>query len=227
MERLCYSSLLRILIICIGYSSTFQNDVYPPGILKCQIYETTEMDCSHRYLRNIPELSYNLTTTLDLSHNNLSKITGAPFRKLSQLQVLDLSFNNISIVSPSAFKGLHTLQTLLLMNNSLASLPDDIFSDLSQLIKLDMQMAFGWPQSTIPSRAVAPLCSLQDLVVSGVNFTSLYIDKDFRNLTNLRRLDIGSLSLVSLVTNETFQHLSGLPIEEVFDCVSLERRLRK
>ena len=106
---------------------------YPSGSLACKTYMMTKMDCSNRNLPDVPVLDQNLTTSLDLSHNQLTNITNAPFEKLKILLMLNLSYNEISQMSSTTFRGLHSLVCLELKENELVDLPKDIFSDLPQL----------------------------------------------------------------------------------------------
>ena len=101
---------------------------YPPGSLACKTHNMTEMDCSNRYLVDIPFLDRNLTTTLDLSHNKLTEIKGASFVQLPLLRRLDLSHNEISHLSPTAFRGIWFLEKLDLKYNNIKTLPSRIFS---------------------------------------------------------------------------------------------------
>ena len=105
-------ALTMSLYICLSIASSTPKNNYPPGSLACKTYDMTRMDCSNRDLLVVPLLDQNLTTMLDLSHNLLKNITGAPFEKLHILHVLDLSYNDISRMSSTAFRGLQSLAFL-------------------------------------------------------------------------------------------------------------------
>ena len=79
---------MSLCIWLVACTSTPQNN-YPPGSLACKTYNMTQMDCSNRDLLVVPLLDQNSTTTLDLSHNLLKNITGAPFEKNHVLLMLD------------------------------------------------------------------------------------------------------------------------------------------
>ena len=70
-------------------------DNYPARSLACKMFGITGMDCSNRDLFEVPLVEQNQITLLDLSHNHLMNITGAPFEILHMLLVLDLSYNDI------------------------------------------------------------------------------------------------------------------------------------
>ena len=101
---LCFFILLCTYLINVcTLSSSLQE--YPSGTLACKTYNTSKMDCSHRNLVDIPVLDKNWTTRLDLSHNQLKEIHGAPFKNLTNLTSLDLSYNMISTLNSTVLKG--------------------------------------------------------------------------------------------------------------------------
>ena len=126
-----------LVILCIYCASVSASNVLSQEYLACKTYNTSQIDCSHRYLRDIPILNKNLTTTLDLSHNQLQEIHGAPSKNLTFLVNLNLSYNMISLLNSAAFKGLSSLQELDLFHNRLRALPRGIFSDQFKLVYLD------------------------------------------------------------------------------------------
>ena len=120
MAIFAHISSVAFIILCLSCISSSLSDVqnrYPPGSLACKTYNMTDMDCSNRFLVDIPVLDQILTTTLDLSQNQLTQIKGAPFEQLSDLQLLSLSYNDISYLSSTAFRGLWLLEELVLEFN--------------------------------------------------------------------------------------------------------------
>ena len=183
---------------------------YPSGSLACKTYNMTKMDCGNRNLPDIPVLDQNLTTSLDLSHNQLMNIiTDAPFEKLQVLKMLNLSYNEISQVSSSSFKGLALLETLDLQENKLKDLPKDIFSDFHNLLYLNLNAN---DFTAIPGQALASLDSLQDLslLLNGeINEMDL---EGFENMTNLISLHIYISSIKANLSSDTFFPLKKLPL---------------
>ena len=179
---------------------------YSLGTLACKIYNTINMDCSHRSLQDIPALDQNWTTILDLSHNRLKEIHGEPFRKLSNLTHLDLSRNVIRKVNSISFRGLHSLLKLNLSYNKLSTLPSDVFSGLMNLVSLDVIN----PIVLISSQTFASLYSLQYLSVEYIGST---LDTTLSDFDRLTKLAVFHIYFYTNVTNTTFLPLTGLPIK--------------
>ena len=110
----------------------------PTGILACKTYNTSKMDCSRRYLLEIPVLDKNGTTMLDLSHNQLKEIYGTPFGHLQLLTILDISNNMISNLNSTVFQGLYHFLKLDLSVNELTVFSRDVFCALYNLLYLDV-----------------------------------------------------------------------------------------
>ena len=203
------TSLVLIIssLNCISQSNTVSNaqSEYPQGSLVCKTHDFTELDCSKRYLVDVPVLDENLATKLDLSNNQLTEIKGAPFEQLPLLQSLNLNFNQIFYLSPNAFKGLWFLEKLDLQDNNINSLPMGIFSNLTKLKEIDL---FGNWLSTIPNEALE-FNSLQQVQMS-INGNILDIGKN--GLSKMKVLHL-FVPLASNINNETFQYLAGLPLQ--------------
>ena len=168
------------------------------------------MDCSNRDLLKVPELDQNLTTLLDLSHNQLKNISNAPFEKLKFLLMLNLSYNEIFQMSSTSFRGLHSLETLDLQENKLVRLPQMIFSDLSNLQWLDMNYNYF---TTIPGQVMAPLFSLRYLSFLTARGIIHEIDFDgFENMTYLNVLDLFIQPIRTNISSDTFHPLRKLPL---------------
>ena len=165
-----------------------------------------------RNLADIPVLDRNWTTVLDLSHNLLKEIHGAPFRSLSNLTDLDLSCNMISTLDSIRFKGLYSLVKLNLYANTLSVLSSDVFNELHKLVYLDIDAN---PVYDIPSQTLTTLNSLQYLYMTFVGSTFDTVMSEFHSLISLSVLKIW---FNVNVTNTTFHPLAGLPIQ-TFHCI--------
>ena len=211
----CNTSLVLLLIsvyyICLSNTISALYG-YPAGSLSCKMYEMTKMDCSYRDLFEVPMLDQNRITELDLSHNHLMNITGAPFGKLQMLMMLNLGYNEISWMSSTAFNGLQSLKVINLQFNHLVDLANHIFVDL---INLGGLILFANGFAKIPGETLAPLLSCEMLFLHNVDARSPTLEigfSGFQNLTNLWYLDIYATYIKSNTSNNFLEPLSNLPL---------------
>ena len=207
------ASVQMVLIIVssnlIIQSNTLSDDTqnqYPAGILACKTHNLTEMDCSFRFLTDIPFVNLTSTTTLDLSHNQLTEIKGAPFKQLPLLRLSNLSSNEISHLSSTAFQGLWFLEQLDLGFNQIEVLPSGIFFNLSKLEYINMlnDWIYTIPNETMELQALHEIC----LSIGGNSSEIGKIGFCKSNLTTLRYLAL----LTSNIRNDTFQYFYNLPL---------------
>ena len=190
-------------------SSVATQNRYPPKSLACKTYNMTKMDCSNRNLPDVPVLDQDLTTLLNLSHNQLKNITCAPFEKLKVLLMLNLSYNEISQMSSTAFRGLQSLESLKLNRNKLVDLPKNVFSDLHKLQYLNMDANFF---TVIPGQVLAPLVSLRTFTFLNVGDISEIKFEGFENMTNLNTLGLFMQHVDANISLDTFYPLRKLPL---------------
>ena len=184
---------------------------YPPGSLACKLHDQNKLDCSNRGLIDIPKiLDQNLTTTLDLSRNQISNITSSPFISLKILHQLYLQYNTISSLSSSSFYGLHTLECLDLEENMLSSLPMGIFQDLVRLtfLNLDHNLIASFPiQELVQLKSLQQVSFFKEICI----FTPEIGTDGLQNLRNLHNVAF-LLCLVANITDDTFDNLANLPL---------------
>ena len=220
------SSIFAVLAVVFSHfvANGFSSEIghqYPHGSLACKRHIETVWDCSSRMLVNIPSHVLNKAWTNQPVHgmllykNKLENITGAPFKNVSTLTWMSLGYNMISTISEDAFSGLYQLGYLKLNNNKLASLKQDVFHDLTKLYYLDLSYNLF---QIIPSHTLAPLKSLQQLLLKENYIISFALGKEFQNLTQLTLLDLRGCCLdrnqwnpllTSSISNETFQYLNS------------------
>ena len=208
---------LTLATLLIASYSLAQYHQYPSGSLACKIYNKTKLDCSNRDLVEVPTLDQNLTKSLNLSTNRIEEITGAPFQQLQLLLRLHLSHNEIANLSETAFRGLYSLRYLYLDYNKLTDLPKDVFVDLSNLFRLNLDSNHF---TVIPNEAVSSVRSLQELSIYDERAGTFQITEinltGFQNLSNLKSMALGAMSLQTDITSNTFQPLSSLPLQTFF-----------
>ena len=126
--------------------------------------------------------------------------------------------NEIFTISSTAFSDLRNLAYLRLSRNMLVSLPEDIFVNLTHLLYLDISEnlftmlppRLNW--TTIYSLKYLHVSSQFDLKSSA----SLEIGESFQNMINLATFKVLDCKINSNITRNTFQYLSGLPIQSLY-----------
>ncbi|MYI84789.1 MAG: leucine-rich repeat domain-containing protein, partial [Rhodothermaceae bacterium] len=77
-----------------------------------------------------------ITSSLDLSFENISNLKAGGFDGLVSLAGLDLRYNRLAVLPDGIFDDLTSLTSLHLASNDLATLPDGIFDQLTSLTEL-------------------------------------------------------------------------------------------
>lgn len=102
------------------------------GLLRLRL-----LNLSRNSLKEIEDLSSDLISlqVLDISYNQLEKISKGLFRNLESLAELHLYGNWLSFISPDAFRSLKKLKTLDLGKNNFKNLPINALRPLETQIK--------------------------------------------------------------------------------------------
>ena len=137
--------MLALICFFMSLTSTVESGdkfIYPKG-LPCKVYNTTQLDCSYRELISTPLLHVydHHVKGLDLSHNQLSTISGTSFVHLSSLEELNLSWNKISKVTFNVTLPLRVLSLsfqILIRNLETFEITAKTFSGLQKLEILDI-----------------------------------------------------------------------------------------
>lgn len=124
---------LNIRIDCRNSSlhqNAFEAETLPPFV--------DLLDMSQNQFKFVPAFQSEDLIHLDISHNVITVIDDSNFEMMPALQTLNLSWNNIVRLSIDAFRGLNQLVQLDLSRNHLHTLPVSIFSKLPNLVSLDL-----------------------------------------------------------------------------------------
>ena len=159
------------------------------------------------------------------------------FEKLSQLRVLtleDINYSNISRATFHAFRA--SVKRLRVSQCELRHLSADVFSDLSQLITLDLTQneITALPQGffvtltnlvqlvlarnkfkVMSDKLLLPLSRLVNLDIAYNKHLSITFGPEFENLTQLNELSLSGMNLTSL-GNDTFRHLRHSALIHLF-----------
>ncbi|KAM3858913.1 toll-like receptor 1 [Diretmus argenteus] len=105
------------------------------GFKLCVTSRRRIKDLSGQNLTNVPANLPNDTQYLDISHNPVGRLDGAPFSQLSQLCFLKVTHCGLKVISPHVFHHTPALKVLNISYNFLPAIPD---LPLRQLKILDL-----------------------------------------------------------------------------------------
>ncbi|XP_015974968.2 toll-like receptor 8 [Rousettus aegyptiacus] len=196
-----HSLLLTCVFPLISHSCEFLTEVeysrsYPCDVKSLDISRFIA-ECNDRQLKEVPQITVECVTELDLSGNSIRHITNKSFQGLQNLTKINLNHNamfysyneNRSInkkgmnITAGAFLKLHNLMELLLEDNQLDKIPVDL------------------------PRSLKKLSLIQNNIIS--------ISKnDTSGLHNLETLDLGWNCFFGNACNTTFQ-VSCRAFEEI------------
>ncbi|XP_011676256.2 protein artichoke-like [Strongylocentrotus purpuratus] len=170
-------------------------------------YETTseglKATCSHRNLTAVPTNLTDDIIVLDLTHNQLTKLTNTSFSSLPHLRYLYLNSNNMSTIEPGAFQALPELYSIMLTNNNFTSLPTTIFS---KNLKLELVDLTANRFVSFPGNALNSVPSL----------TELRLDQNFMSSLHFTGWRSRNMTLLLLKTNHfsSFHEDDFLPLKD-------------
>ncbi|XP_044738545.1 toll-like receptor 7 isoform X2 [Chrysoperla carnea] len=177
----------------------------------CGGAELQALDLSFNELHAVPEGSA-LTRLrrlqhLNLSHNNITEVSGEALAGLVSLRILDLSSNRLETLPQGLFAGSRELREVHLQNNSLFSLARGLFHRLEQLLVLDL----SGNQLSSSHVDAGTFTGLIRLIVLNLSHNSLTrIDgRTFKDLFFLQILDLRNNS-IGLIEDNAFLPLYNL-----------------
>ncbi|XP_076077987.1 toll-like receptor 4 [Mytilus galloprovincialis] len=160
-------------------------------IIKHENHGYKEALCMNQGLTSVPADLPQDITTLDLSYNSISNITGGEFSMYIYLQDLIINRNVLEYLDSSAFSGLRLLRRLSMSRNNLqldTSYPLGVFKPLSNLLELDISRNIKYDSKsnisyTIP---VNELVNIEELSIDLV--AQPHFGNHFRDMKNLQKL---------------------------------------
>ncbi|KAL1023577.1 hypothetical protein UPYG_G00043060 [Umbra pygmaea] len=160
------------------------------------------------------ELSGTAIRSISLQNTKLITLTNSTLKGLGKthLTSLDLSHNNMTKIEDGSFQWLHDLEFLSLEQNNLKRLTKDTFQGLRNLTKLNLNRALLKTSSNpvIDDFSFQPLGALESLNMHNTAFLKITAHT-FTGLISLHHLHLGSTRCNSLeiITNQTFVSLAG------------------
>nr|XP_033784425.1 leucine-rich repeat-containing G-protein coupled receptor 4 isoform X1 [Geotrypetes seraphini] len=164
-------------------------------------------DCSGRALPALPAGLSAFTHALDISMNNITRLSEDAFRTLPYLEELRLAGNDLSYIHPKALSGLKELKVLTLQNNQLKTVPSEALKGLSTLqsLRLDANHIV-----TIPEDSFEGLVQLRHLWLDDNSLTEVPIHP-LSNLPSLQALTL-ALNKITHIPDFAFTNLSSLVV---------------
>lgn len=164
-----------------------------PGAFK-SLEKVIRLNLSNNSISYLDESVFSKDSKLEflaLSDNNLTSVTGT-FNRTRRMRELRLSSNQIHDIT-DAFKGLTFLRKISMRSNLVTHIPDDAFSDNSELAEINLsENKIRW----MGRNALKGLVTLNKLLLQGNQLLSL--NGSIRNLPKLRYLDASFNAIQSL-----------------------------
>ncbi|KHN72625.1 Leucine-rich repeat-containing protein 15 [Toxocara canis] len=171
-----------------------------------KVLDLSKADGIHDFPEGIFE-KLNRLERLLLMGCSLTTITNQTFRGLNNITELDLRVNLIREVECAAFKWLPNIQRLSLAGNYVNSTKPCVWRDLTNIKELDL----SWNElNQLSADTFAQMGATLQILNLRHNANLSQIDENaFRNLTNLRRLNLSDTAMTH-IDSSIFAHLTSL-----------------
>ncbi|KAM3833103.1 leucine-rich repeat-containing G-protein coupled receptor 5 isoform 2-T2 [Vipera latastei] len=165
------------------------------------------VDCADLGLASVPANLSVFTSYLDLSMNNISKLSLNSLHKLRFLEELRLAGNSLTYIPRGAFAGQFRLKVLMLQNNLLRQVPSEALQNLHSLqsLRLDANHI-----SFISPNCFNGLVSLRYLWLDDNSLTEIPVQA-FRSLPALQAMTL-ALNKIYYIPDYAFGNLSNLVV---------------
>ncbi|XP_018323682.1 toll-like receptor Tollo [Agrilus planipennis] len=194
-----------------------------PEAALCPLYSLEVLNLTHNRLRDLTPFKFGYNPSercggnlriLDLSRNNIDRLSANQLSGLTRLQKLYLQGNGLVHLADRAFEGLVGLYIIKLSDNRLVSLPPELFSDTRDIKELYLQ------NNSINVLAPGLFSELQQLLVLDLSRNELTADwinaATFTGLVRLVVLDI-SHNRITKLEQSVFRDLYSLQILRLND----------
>ncbi|XP_056439732.1 toll-like receptor 13 [Gadus chalcogrammus] len=204
----------------------------------CRVTRQTEANCQKNSLKVFPKDIPARFTSIDLSHNYISKLNNSDLKNLPNLLRLDLKRNSISKIESGTFVCQISLEVLNLNRNWLSVLKEGMFDGLVHLTELhltDNHIYVVAPASfkslrkltllNLGHNKLRKLCHLTNILQNSPHLQTLNINSNKIPKFNSWELSNTSTELVSLdlslnhlkvfrVTADIFPNLTSLKLKD-------------
>ncbi|XP_030587236.1 leucine-rich repeat-containing G-protein coupled receptor 5-like isoform X2 [Archocentrus centrarchus] len=197
--------LLQTLTSLLLTGGGWARSTCPPPCNCEDVQKSQRVTCVEVGLRSVPAELSSVTSSLDLSGNELTELSAHDFARLHRLRELFLHNNRLRRVSSEAFHNLKKLRSLRLDANFLSRLPAASFRGLSSLCHLWLDENV---LTEVPVAALRALTQLQALSLA-LNTISHVPDRAFASLDQLLVLHLHGNRIHS-VGRRSFDGLKNL-----------------
>jgi len=204
-----YFKLFKPSILPGDSISCAKNLNYSSGLVDLDLRFNSITELDESYFINLRQLSH-----LNLTANQLEKISAKVFKGLESLKTLDLSHNKITEIDENAFSDLSGLQELQLSRNRLVRIKSDTFGGLPNLRQLILNYN---SIEQIDSKAFKELLQLIFLTIESNKLQMITRDM-FEGLTNLKELRL---------SNNKIEYIGANFMENLFNVEILKLSFNK
>lgn len=173
------------------------------------------------------ELSDTSLRNLSVQNTQQFVLINSTFKGLNKtnLTILDLSNNNMARITDGAFQWFPMLEYLSLEQNNIKHLTKGTFLGLKSLRKLNLQLALAKghtsPSPVIDDFSFQPLVKLEYLYMERTSFREI-TENIFYGLPCLRELNLGwSSTGLKIINNTTFASLKGSPLLQTLNLTGM------
>ncbi|XP_061397363.1 uncharacterized protein LOC133333044 [Musca vetustissima] len=219
-------NILKLLCLLGLTTLTGATNFVCPRFCNCDVYlQLNRAQCSGKRLISADVELSKFVQILDLSHNEITAIDNAAFKKYNHLRYLNLSHNAIQNLDLDSFSHLKRLEQLDLSYNRLEYLDDRLFERNRHLVELNLE---GNKFMSISNKPLLRSSSLR--ILSLRNSQLSFIQPTlFDELPNLTEVDVSENLLNTWRVEDfvTLRHLAQLKLSQnVFKCdVEIQKKI--
>lgn len=193
------SSTLSTLILTNNLLTQVPTDAIAP--LNLTSLDLTGNQISLLSSKSFPSTNVSSSlNSLNISHNQISKIEAAALSSLASLETLDLSFNSLTKLERNQFRGLKKLKSLDLSSNRFSTFDRSDFTELLTLTSLNISN--NGNLTKLPQSIFARNAQLQMVDLSGNSFKE--VDAYFLRGVRFLRKFIASRNLIDSIAKRAF-----------------------
>lgn len=169
-------------------------------------------------IKSVEALYHNDLKYLDLSRNNIFKLSDDTFHNCPRLEYIDLSDNQLNILSDDLFIDTSSLRTVNLENNNFKSISENLFKHTIYLKNLSI----GNPNlSLLDKHSMTNLYNLEYLSIQNSGIKNLN-QSSFGEHMYLYSVILNNCTHLSSIDNDFFSSSPNIKVIELNDCGTID-----